>query len=225
LGDLATEDDVDYDDLTGTKPPSNADVTLSAINGSLTITGGGITLYGGGAIKSFGKDSYTDATAGFWLGYNSGDSKYKLNIGTGSATPKSGNCLLWDGSGLIVRGSIKVGGGSNEDITFEDSGIRLYDAGSNKLYFTRTSLSSFNIEMLVSNINLQSSSAMKITASSKEFQFITTGTLRLPTFGSTAPSGYNGDFCIETGSGDSANKCHFYDGDSQWNYLQDYDSW
>ena len=222
LGDLATEDDVDYDDLTGTKPPSNADVTLSAVNGLLYVTGGGIRLQGGGKIYSYGKSTYADTTAGFFLGYDSG---YKFNIGNGSATAKTGNCLLWDGSGLIVRGSIKVGGGSNEDITFEDSGIRLYDAGSNKLYFTRTSLSSFNIEMLVSNINLQSSSAMKITASSKEFQFITTGTLRLPTFGSTAPSGYNGDFCIETGSGDSANKCHFYDGDSQWNYLQDYDSW
>jgi len=127
LGDLATEDDVDYDDLTGTRPPSNADVTLSAIEGTLAIGGGGITLDGGGAIKSYGKDSYADPTAGFWLGYNSGDSKYKLNIGTGSATAKSGNCLLWDGSGLTVRGSIKIGAGTNEDITFEDSAIRLYD--------------------------------------------------------------------------------------------------
>jgi len=220
-----------------------------------------IVLDSSGYLYTAGKTSYTDSTAGIWMGYSSG---YKLNIGTGSATAKSGNCLLWDGSGLTVRGSIKVGGGSNEDITFEDSGIRMYDflngyssnydgltfktTGRNILNFydishgsTQTIARIFggsgDYLMTSASSALHSSSfgalhsshqvSLTLKPDGGDYSFVMygTGTLQFPALGATAPTAHEADFCIETGSGDSANKCHFYDGDSQWNYLQDYDSW
>lgn len=87
----------DYANITGTKPPSSADNTNSAISAGTTISGGGITLSSGGAIASSGK-SYGGATAGFWLGYTGG--AYKLDIGNSSSY------IRWDGSTLSVGGSI-----------------------------------------------------------------------------------------------------------------------
>lgn len=196
LGDLALEDSLAYGDITGTKPPSNADVTLSAIQGELSLAGGGLVLASAGAkirggqtaygvgtgfwlgdvsgvtklsigsstkymkwdgvaltikglvsldslsvlnsnlgtitagnitlntsgfIRTTGKDNYADTTAGFFLGYDGG---YKLNIGNAS------NWLKWTGSELQIKGRLSVGGGTNEDIYFEDSTIRLYDFGA-----------------------------------------------------------------------------------------------
>jgi hypothetical protein len=72
---------------------SNADVTLSAINGGLTVTGGGITLSSGGAIKG-GATDYLTGT-GFFLGYSG--SAYKFSVG--NATDKY---IAFDGSDLIL---------------------------------------------------------------------------------------------------------------------------
>lgn len=93
LGSLATANSVAYADLTGTKPPSNADVTLSAINGGLNVTGGGITLDAGGAIKG-GASSFASGT-GFFLGYEGG--QYKFRVGN-----PSGARIEWDGSSWNV---------------------------------------------------------------------------------------------------------------------------
>ena len=292
LGDLAIEDDVAYGDLTGTKPPtnadntssnndwsdvadddgnkpaSNADVTLSAINGSLLVTGGGITLNGGGAIKSrykdsyndatagfylgysggykfgigdsthymqwngstltikgitttdylssisanigeliigstyggeihsYGKDSPTDTTAGFWLGYSSG---YKFNIGNGNVTAGTGNCMIWDGSSLTVRGSLKVGGGSNEDITFEDSGIRFYDSGSRTLAITKTSYESFYIGLQTTYIDLVSTGYFRFGANGRPFLMQEDGVFVLNNLGSN-PTGVAGGICMVSGN-------------------------
>lgn len=94
LGALATEDSVDYNDVSGTKPPSNADVTLSAINGGLTVTGGGITLSGGGSIKGGMTDF--NVGKGFFLGYHGGE--YKFMVGD-----PSGAYIKWDGSNWTVN--------------------------------------------------------------------------------------------------------------------------
>lgn len=93
LGTLATASSVAYDDLTGTKPPDNADVTLSAINGGLTVTGGGITLSAGGAIKGGATDFSTGV--GFFLGYEGG--AYKFRVGD-----PAGARIEWDGSAWTV---------------------------------------------------------------------------------------------------------------------------
>jgi hypothetical protein len=88
---------VDYASITGTKPPSDADNTQTAVNATTTITGGGVTMSGGGAIKG-GKSSYADTTLGFFLGYDS--STYKFNIGN------STSYLKWTGSALNIVGDI-----------------------------------------------------------------------------------------------------------------------
>lgn len=91
----ATATSSDYTAITGTKPPANADVTLSAINGGLTVTGGGITLSAGGAIKG-GASNFSTGT-GFFLGYESG--QYKFRVGD-----PSGARIEWDGSAWTVVG-------------------------------------------------------------------------------------------------------------------------
>jgi hypothetical protein len=97
---------VDFAAVTGvTKPADNADVTQSAINGTVTVTGGGITLSGGGSIKG-GQTAYNTGD-GFFLGYASGT--YRFSIGNGSYA------LTWDGSTLGIVGDIS--GTSNINIT------------------------------------------------------------------------------------------------------------
>jgi hypothetical protein len=94
----ATATSSDFASVTGaTKPANNADVTLSAVNGGLTVTGGGITLSGGGSIKG-GQTAY-DSGTGFFLGFSG--AAYKFSIGN-----SSGNKLTWDGSTLGVVGAI-----------------------------------------------------------------------------------------------------------------------
>ena len=102
-----TLSNVPWSTVTGTgKPSDNADVTISAVNGGLNVTGGGITLSGGGSVKG-GQTSY-DTGTGFFLGYSGG---YKFSIGN-----STGNKLTWDGTtlgiiGQFVGGAIKLGTG------------------------------------------------------------------------------------------------------------------
>jgi hypothetical protein len=97
---------VDYIDIIGTKPPSNADHTQTAVNATVTITGGGITLSGGGVIKA-GKTTYASTTSGFYLGYDS--TTYKFHIGDATSYFK------WTGSAIELVGNIS--GTSTIDIT------------------------------------------------------------------------------------------------------------
>ena len=203
-------------------------------NGSALSIQGNIQLGSTNSIYTAGKTSYADTTAGFWLGYSSG---YKLNIGTGSATPKSGNCLLWDGSGLTVRGSLKVGGGTNEDITFEDSGIRLYDVGSYTLRFFHTAYAPLDIVLASTFAKLQSTGALAffsggspvaitLTDTHKSFYFYDTGTLQLPVLGSSAPTAHAGDLALEcSSSADGGNRMHYYSPYVGWQYFDDSDGW
>jgi len=78
---------------------------LAAINADLgSITAGNITLNTSGFIRTTGKDSYASTIAGFWLGYDV--DKYKLNIGNAT------KYLKWDGSDLVIKGSVTITGGS-----------------------------------------------------------------------------------------------------------------
>lgn len=101
----ATATSSDYTSVTGTKPPSNADNTTSAVNstvsistGGLSLTGGSIYLNGGGSIYG-GMSGYLSGN-GFYLGYTGG--AYKFSVGN-----SAGNYMAWDGTDLIVRGTIK----------------------------------------------------------------------------------------------------------------------
>ncbi len=94
-GALATQNTADFaTDVSGTeKPANNADVTLSAINGGLTVTGGGITLDAGGSIKG-GQTAYNTGT-GFFLGYDT--DAYKFSVGNSST-----DYFNFDGSNISL---------------------------------------------------------------------------------------------------------------------------
>lgn len=95
LGTLATASSVAYGDLTGTKPPDNADVTFTAINGGLVIDtpGGGVTLNAAGHLKG-GATDFSNGI-GFFLGYESG--QYKFRVGD-----PAGARIQWDGAAWTV---------------------------------------------------------------------------------------------------------------------------
>lgn len=93
----STAGSVDYADVTGTKPPANADNTVGAVEAGATVTSGGITFSAGGAIKG-GQTDYNTG-AGWFLGYSGG--QYKFSIGD-----PAGNYFTWDGSGLSFVGSV-----------------------------------------------------------------------------------------------------------------------
>jgi hypothetical protein len=86
---------VDYADVTGTKPPADADNTVDAVEAGATVTSGGITFSAGGAIKG-GQTDYNTGT-GWFLGYSGGG--YKFSVGD-----PSGNHISWDGSSWTVVG-------------------------------------------------------------------------------------------------------------------------
>lgn len=86
---------------------SGADVTLSAVNGGLLVTGGGITLDGGGALKG-GASSFASGT-GFFLGYEGG--AYKFRVGD-----PAGARIEWDGSSWTVV-SFPGGGSTTYSLT------------------------------------------------------------------------------------------------------------
>jgi len=105
-------------------------ITADRLNISNVADIGNIILGNTGYIRTTGKDSYANETAGFWLGYNV--DKYKLNIGNAT------NYLKWTGSVLQIKGDLlsgiidgaelRVGGnGSNQEIYFKDSQLYLYD--------------------------------------------------------------------------------------------------
>lgn len=120
-------------------------ITAAKLNISNVAEIGNIILGDTGYIRTTGKDSYADTTAGFWLGYSGG---YKLNIGNAT------HYLKWTGSQLEIKGVVsadalsvindnigtitaglidgaefRVGGsGSEQEIYFKDSGIYMYDA-------------------------------------------------------------------------------------------------
>ena len=93
------------------------------------------------------KVSYADETAGIWMGYDV--DKYKLNIGNAL------NWIKWTGTGLQIKGRLTIGAGTDEDIFFEDSEIRMYDwlDGDNKQIYWKFLPDDENIARLTYNVN------------------------------------------------------------------------
>jgi len=164
---------------------------LSAISANLgAITAGTIQISNTGYIRTVDKTSYADTTAGFWLGYEGG--AYKLNIGSAA------NWLKWDGSALQIKGRLSVGSGTDEDIYFEDSGIRLYDATGAQVTFAKAGLASFSIYMNPAYSEIITTT-LKIYASEKISAFYSSGQLQLPTLADAPVSNnYNGEIAVPT---------------------------
>ena len=96
-------------------------------------------------------------------------------------------------AGLIYGTRIKIGGGTNEDLYFQDSGIRLYDAGSRTMKFSKSGYATYSIGMQTSYIVLYTSgSRIALANNAYTLEFKNTGALRFPSVWS-APSGYQGD--------------------------------
>jgi hypothetical protein len=75
---------------------SAATGTFSGELSASTVTSGAVTINSGGAIKSSGKDSASDTTAGFFLGWDT--SAYQFAIGNSTQNMK------WNGSTLSLTG-------------------------------------------------------------------------------------------------------------------------
>lgn len=102
------------------------DVTSTALQSGVTITGGGVTLSAGGSFKSTGltSENVTGGTAGVWLGYNGTSSKY--TFGVGNAT----QFMIFDGTDLeLVAQDISINEGGNNRIIFYSGSYELVSIG------------------------------------------------------------------------------------------------
>jgi len=137
-------------------------------------------------------------------------------------------------TGTLDAVRIKVGGGTNEDIYFKDSGVRLYDAGSAYLYFAKSGYSSFYLHLSSGHTYIYSfgqmhlkgaSSPLNLMAGGKSLNFYSGGTLQLPVL-TSQPSAHSGDLALEcSGSGDGDNRLHYYSPYVGWQYFDDNAGW
>jgi hypothetical protein len=114
---------------------AGADVTLSAVNGGLSLTGGGLVLTSGGAALRGGQTAY-DTGSGFWIGDVSGTTKFSIGN-------SAGNKLTWDGSALALTGAITaasgaIGGWTIGAAKLSGTGIDLNSGASAGLAFGTT---------------------------------------------------------------------------------------
>ena len=110
-GNLATADRADLDYTDG------ADGTNTILQEGTEITGGGIILSGGGKISTFGKDTYADTTAGFFLGWDTAAvAGYKFNIGKADSHMKwsAADGLQVQSGDTTVKGVTINAGGDNQ---------------------------------------------------------------------------------------------------------------
>lgn len=123
-GALATLDSIAYAAITGAKPPTNADNTASHPQSVSWLTNAGNLAY-----YNMVSQALLDSTI-IIGGYIKTSLLTANNIRTG----------------ILDAVQVKVGGiGTNNDIYFKYSGITLYDAGSNQLWFYRAGLASLGL--------------------------------------------------------------------------------
>lgn len=190
----ATATDSDYSAVTGTKPPPGADVTLSAINGGLTITSGGLTLNGTPTIKSNG---YSAGVSGWQIDgggnaeFNSVTVRGNIHSGSGdiggftiaasSLAAGSGGTYVEFGvsTGIKIGGTAGTPGYSNTDVGFA------VEPGTNSIFVSRASVfaASFNVNATGSLVTLRNNGnevgTIGVTGSNTSFN--TTSDLRLKT--------------------------------------------
>jgi len=109
-------------------------------------------------------------------------------------------------TGTLRAVRIQVGGGTNEDIYFEDSGIRFYDGSGSGLIFYKSGLQSYFINMGASAISTggvgisrteyYSDDKIILNCVSNAFYFYPTGTFTLPRL-TNAPTAHDGDCALK----------------------------
>jgi len=120
-----------YGWLTGAKPPVDADVTLSEMNGGLSLTGGGLTLTSGGATIESG------------------------NFDTGVA----GWRIYWDGSAefqnILARGTMQTALINQRIIiSSSDNTFKMYDASNHVVALLDDDANGYLVIGEVANNNL-----------------------------------------------------------------------
>lgn len=137
-------------DATQAALTAGADIVNAMVNGVTFISGGYIrtalldadTVHAGlvtlkttGSLKTLGKDSFSDTTAGVFIGYDGTETAYTLAIGDGTKSIK------WDGTDLTVTGDIITSGNleanaaTNQKNYFLATGV---SAGNGTTYATVT---------------------------------------------------------------------------------------
>jgi hypothetical protein len=111
----ATSSDVGLGSVENLDAQNQAQTGLIA---GTTITGGGITMSSGGAIKTTGKDSESDTTNGFFLGYNG--SNYTFGVGDANQS------MQWTGSALNIVGALNA---TSLNVTSITGAVTGFDAG------------------------------------------------------------------------------------------------
>ena len=111
----ATSSDVGLANVENLDAQNQAQTGLIA---GTTITGGGITMSAGGAIKTTGKDSESDTTNGFFLGYNG--SNYTFGVGDANQS------MQWTGSALNIVGALNA---TSLNVTNITGAVTGFDAG------------------------------------------------------------------------------------------------
>jgi len=135
-------------------------------------------------------------------------------------------------SGTIYGTRLKVGGGTNEDIYFEDSGVSMYDANNRLIVLAKTNYESLGLQLssnavivggdvTCAQIKFFNTGQTQIWCQSNFFNFYKTGTLQMPSLGATAPTAHTGDYAFKS---ISPYKMQFYNG-SGWEYALDGNGW
>jgi hypothetical protein len=120
----------------------------------------------------------------------------KLNVSTlSSITANIGSITAGN-----IRGTrLQIGGGTNEDIYFEDSGIRFYDAGSQYLKIYKSGYADLDIILASTFLTLRTTSGILQLGAGATYgiALYSTGTLQMHNV-SSAPTGHSGDIAYNS---------------------------
>jgi len=88
-------------------------------------------------------------------------------------------------TGTLRSVRIQVGGGTDEDIYFEDSGVRLYDSSNQNIVFAKNGYANFAVRLLASQSQLiTGGTSILFVTSSQDFCLYSTGVLGFPNLAS-----------------------------------------
>lgn len=167
----------------GNKPDDNADVTgdnqaADIIN--LPATPAGAGLYANGTYLGY----YTGTA---WKAFIQNNGNFYFGNATNT------KYVQWNGTNLTIigalsvssatiRGRLTVGGGTNEDIYFEDSGIRMYDYGTTTIRFYKAGVADFKVILNAGVLHLWTDEVnLTLGVDGTYFIYRKTGQLQLPT--------------------------------------------
>ena len=140
-------------------------------------------------------------------------------------------------TGYLRTVQFRVGGGTDEDIYFEDSGVRMYDYGTARIRFDKTNYCSIYLRLATDGVIMGEygtdksylsfkggNTSIFINGSTIDWSFYKTGTLQFPSL-SSAPTAHEGDVCVhdEDTSDDGENIEYYING--AWLYTQDSGGW